>query len=56
MWSCAATNTVHAQRSCLTVAQLAFAEWSLSLTLNLFEHLNYPNFLSFSSDLMQPGS
>ena len=27
MWSCAAINTVYAQRSYITVMQLTFAEW-----------------------------
>ena len=31
MWSCAATDTAHAQRSYLTVVRLAFTEWSVPL-------------------------
>ena len=27
-----------------------------AITLNLYEHMHYPNFLSFSSDLMQSRS
>ena len=33
MWSCATTDTGHAQRSYLTVAQLLVASWRSTLSL-----------------------
>ena len=48
MWSCATTDTAHAQRSYLTVARLPFADWRfnwrLEIPIQLSHRISRPNF------------